>query len=99
MGNGIGVDKQRSHCGLEESARACDGTGCKCQIKISHVHRAYDYSGLFSPSQFIYLLTLLQRLQPWGLLQPPWILIFQTQFLCEIILEYVSRLKESNGDS
>ena len=41
------------HCGLVELARTWDGTGCEfhswqCQIYIiSHVHRAYDYSGPF----------------------------------------------------
>ena len=41
------------HCGLVESARTWDGTGrefdsWKCQIYIiSHVYRAYDYSGPF----------------------------------------------------
>ena len=41
------------HCGLEESARTGDGTGCEfgfwqCRIYIiSHVHRGYDYLGLF----------------------------------------------------
>ena len=41
------------HCGLVESARTCEETGCEfdswqCQIYIiSHVHRAYDYLGHF----------------------------------------------------
>ena len=41
------------HCGLVESARTWDGTGCEfdswqCRIYIiSHVHQAYDYLGPF----------------------------------------------------
>jgi hypothetical protein len=34
-----------------------------------------------------------------GLLQPPWILVFLTEFLCEIFLGYSFGVKESNGDS
>ena len=49
-------------------------------------------------------LTLLQpscfdhRIQG-ALLQPPWIVVFQSEFSCEIILRYVFGVKESNGDS
>ena len=45
-----------------ESARTWDRTGCEfeswqCQIYISHVHRAYDCSGLLGFSWYIWLAT------------------------------------------
>ena len=51
---------------------------------------------------------LLTRVQPsyfdnvcnqGGLVQPLWILVFPTEFFCEIIHGYVFGVKESNGDS
>ena len=49
---GMGV-KRAVTVALVVELRTYDGTGCKfeswqCQISIiSHVHRAYDYSGVF----------------------------------------------------
>ena len=73
------------HCGLVESARTWDGTGCEfdswqCRIYIiSHVHRAYDYSKLGSFRGSLSTYGLIQKLcrknelssfQAWFVLKP-----------------------------